>query len=134
MPGEIPTSPTTAPPVQVTAVPPRIAKLADAPSGAWADAEEMPPISAAAVSKHVERYFWRLFKEFMFVPKSCLKEFSKFRLRVAVNATIALSRGKFCPVADLFAIKTADAAARRARVYSRVVRRGRESLFYPSAP
>src|SRR5438874_586852 len=59
MPGEIPTSPTTAPPVQVTAVPPRTAKLAADPSD-WADADETPPSSAAVASRHPARYLFRL--------------------------------------------------------------------------
>src|SRR5450631_3837910 len=33
----------------------------------WADAEDTPPISAAVASKHIARYFWRSFKEFIFV-------------------------------------------------------------------
>src|ERR1035438_9764001 len=79
MPGEIPTSPTTAPPVQVTCLPPRTAKLAAAPSaGAWADAEDTPPISAAVASIHIARYFWRSFKDFIFVSYKLFEKVFEF--------------------------------------------------------
>src|ERR1700675_4294331 len=75
MPGEIPTSPTTAPPVQVTAVPPRTVKLAADPSATWADADETPPSSAAVASRHVARYFCRLIM--ICIPISRLKKGSE---------------------------------------------------------
>src|SRR5450631_3953822 len=66
-PGATPISPTTAPPVQVTFVPPRSAKGAAAPSATCADAEDAPPISADAPSKHIERLFEEVFIVIMFV-------------------------------------------------------------------
>src|SRR5256885_12429873 len=74
MPGEIPTSPTTAPPVQVTAVPPRTAKLAADPSD-WADADETPPSSAAVASRHPARYLFRLIM--ICIPNKSFKKSSE---------------------------------------------------------
>src|SRR5712671_4382379 len=98
MPGEIPTSPTTAPPVQVTAVPPRTAKSAADPSD-WADADETPPSSAAVASRDAARYFCRVIM--ICIPISRLREvFRSLRHRVPTTATIPLRRENFCPVAD----------------------------------
>src|ERR1700674_1083605 len=98
MPGEIPTSPTTAPPVQVTAVPPRTVKLAADPSATWADADETPPSSAAVASRHVARYLCRLIM--ICIPISRLKKVPKSSTQGAAPATMPLRRKNFCPVAD----------------------------------